>query len=90
MLADLYAQAPAEVWGFDVAQRTGLKGGSLYPVFRRLEEAGLVESRWEEWDSELERPRRRYYRLTPDGVAFCRARIVEQRPVGEGIWDVVR
>lgn len=75
VLGFLYEAAPAEQWGYHISGSTGLKGGSLYPVFRRLEDAGLVASRWEaDEHSEAEgRPRRRYYALTPDGLAYCRA-----------------
>ena len=38
--------------------------GMLYPVLRRMEERGLVRSRWGESD---EGRRRRYYRITPAG-----------------------
>ena len=38
--------------------------GTLYPLLRRMEEQGLLES-W--WLTEQARPRK-YYRTTPDGV----------------------
>ncbi len=52
--------------------------GMLYPVLHRLEEAGLVTSRWE--TAETGRPRK-YYRLTDAGRTEL-ARLVEQ-------WQVV-
>jgi DNA-binding PadR family transcriptional regulator len=39
--------------------------GTLYPLLRRLEGAGILGSRWELGEG---RPRR-YYRLSPDGEA---------------------
>lgn len=39
--------------------------GMLYPVLHRLERAGLVESRWERAESGR---RRKYYRITEDGL----------------------
>jgi DNA-binding PadR family transcriptional regulator len=52
-------------YGFDIADVTGLRRGSVYPVLRRLEKAGLVSAEWE--DSRIAhdsgRPPRRYYRL---------------------------
>jgi len=38
--------------------------GTLYPVLHRLEDAGLITSRWRVSDSGR---RRKYYRLTPSG-----------------------
>ena len=32
-------------YGFDISDATGLPSGTVYPVLRRLEEAGLLRSR---------------------------------------------
>ncbi|UFP93811.1 PadR family transcriptional regulator [Gloeobacter morelensis] len=43
--------------------------GSLYPALTRLEDKGFVNSKWgEEKLEELGGARRRYYKITPDGV----------------------
>lgn len=57
-------------YGFDIMEFTGLASGSVYPILRRFEEHGLVDSEWED-EAEAHqdgRPRRRHYRLTPDGL----------------------
>jgi PadR family transcriptional regulator PadR len=52
-------------YGFDVMEKTGLQSGTVYPALRRLEQIGLIQSKWEQGDAqELERPQRRYYKLT--------------------------
>jgi len=43
--------------------------GTLYKALGRLEELGLLRSRWEEAAAAEGRPRRRLYELTEDGVA---------------------
>lgn len=55
--------------GFVILEVTGLRAGTVYPVLRRLEENGLVESSWENPERAREegRPARRYYRLTKEG-----------------------
>lgn len=59
----------SEHYGLALMRTTGLKSGSLYPALGRLEKSGLVARRWEDIDPSVEgRPRRRLYRLTPDGV----------------------
>jgi DNA-binding PadR family transcriptional regulator len=69
-----------ERYGLEVGQAAGLRGGSLYPVFGRLEDAGLVTSRWEETDpAEAGRPRRRLYKLNPAGIAYARQAVAEAR-----------
>jgi PadR family transcriptional regulator len=56
--------------GFDIADRTGLQTGTVYPALRRLETLGFVRSKWE--DEKIarreQRPARRYYEITPTGV----------------------
>ena len=56
--------------GFDVLDATGLPSGTVYPILRRLEEAGCVRSQWEPAErAQAEgRPPRRYYELTGAGA----------------------
>lgn len=58
-------------YGFDVMRITELPSGTVYPILRRLEGSGLVTSAWEK-EAEAhgdDRPARRYYRVTPEGIA---------------------
>jgi len=74
------ADSPAQWWhGYDIAKRTGLKSGTLYPILIRLAERGLLESSWEE-EQPAGRPRRHLYRLTPDGLARAQAALAERAP----------
>lgn len=61
---------PAEpLCGADVQKRCTVASGTLYPILLRLESAGWFVSRWENIDpSSAGRPRRRLYRLTPNGL----------------------
>lgn len=45
---------------------SGLKGGTVYPVLGRLDDEGLVASKWVVGDAG---PARRYFWLTPAGHA---------------------
>jgi len=56
--------------GFDLLDATGLPSGTVYPILRRLEAAGLVKSRWEPVTIARDegRPPRRYYQLTGAGA----------------------
>lgn len=62
-----------ELYGLKIAQNAGRKAGSVYPILARLEEAGWVESSWEREERGDRGPRRRFYRLVPDGLAAARA-----------------
>ncbi|MFT4112815.1 PadR family transcriptional regulator [Silvibacterium sp.] len=60
-----------QVYGFSVMEQTGLPSGTVYPAMRRLERDGLIASKWEAQaiaDRE-QRPPRKYYRLTREGLA---------------------
>ena len=54
--------------GYALAQQTGLKSGTLYPILIRLADRGLVEACWQD-EPVPGRPRRHLYRLTADGAA---------------------
>jgi PadR family transcriptional regulator PadR len=68
---EAFLDNPAEqLSGADVAKRCGLASGTLYPILLRLEAAGWFVSRWESIDPVTAgRPRRRLYRLTPNGLS---------------------
>jgi PadR family transcriptional regulator len=84
----VFVEDPATpCYGLELMKATGLPSGSLYPALARLERAGWVRSRRENIDPVIEgRPPRRYYELTPDGLAQARcelAVLAEQlRPPG--------
>jgi PadR family transcriptional regulator PadR len=56
-------------YGFDIMDATGLPSGTVYPLLRRLEGIGCVESQWEgeTYAASQGRPARKYYRITPEG-----------------------
>ncbi|CAL9326371.1 PadR family transcriptional regulator [Streptomyces olindensis] len=63
-----------ELYGLEVCARAQLASGTIHPILARLESVGWLVSRWEEADPhEQGRPRRRYYRLSPDGCVSARA-----------------
>src|SRR5262249_37064342 len=66
----LQAVANGYRYGFDIMDVTGLPSGSVYPALRRMELAGLVESKWEpEGLAQDEgRPPRKYYEVTTSGT----------------------
>ena len=56
--------------GYFLSKQSGLKSGTLYPIMMRLEERGLLESRWQQ-SPHPGRPARRMCRLTVKGRAFA-------------------
>ena len=83
----LYAIAYGHAYGFDVIDATGLGSGTVYPILRRLERAGLLTSaREREREAHAEqRPPRRYYTVTGAGQAALRAAL-ERHPGVAGVF----
>ncbi|MBD2896975.1 hypothetical protein amrb99_59280 [Actinomadura sp. RB99] len=69
-----------ELHGWPIVHNTKRAGPTVYRVLDRLEDAGWVSARWEEQDPGVNRPRRRYYRLTPNGLEEVRELLGQRRP----------
>jgi PadR family transcriptional regulator PadR len=73
VLRELLADPTAEKYGLEIGKAVELAPGTVQPILHKFEEIGWLESRFEEIDpSDAGRPRRRYYRLTPDGAELAR------------------
>lgn len=74
ILAALLEDPSREWYGLELMQLAGLRSGTTYSTLARMHEAGWLDAHWEEQAaSELGRPRRRFYRLTPTGAYEGRA-----------------
>jgi PadR family transcriptional regulator PadR len=84
----VFADAPLEEhYGLEVCEEAGLPGGTIYPILARLEKVGWLESAWEEIDeSKAGRRRRRFYKLTPNGIERTRLAFEKVRqPMWHGV-----
>lgn len=74
--------------GSDMAKRTKLLSGTLYPILARLERSGWLSSEWENLNpSEAGRPRKRLYRLT--GIGYNKSNEALSQlgvPIKEAQW----
>jgi DNA-binding PadR family transcriptional regulator len=69
VLRAFIADPAREMYGLEIARAAELATGTIHPILARLEGCGWLESRWEDLGQEaVGRPRRRFYKLTPDGV----------------------
>ena len=83
--------AEEDSYGYAILQRVReLSGGRmewtdgmLYPVLHRLERLGHVEARWQVAESGR---RRKYYRITPGGLA----QLAEERKQWQAVDDTLR
>ena len=76
VLRALLDDPAGEHYGLEISKESGLPTGSIYPILARMEVSGLVTSAWEDIDeTRAKRRRRRYYRLTSDGLEFARGEV---------------
>ncbi|BBC29075.1 hypothetical protein SGFS_003660 [Streptomyces graminofaciens] len=82
-------------YGLELCELAGLPSGTIYPILARLELAGWVDSTWEDpaVHEKAGRPRRRFYRITQEGVeqardSLARAYRSRKRPLPG--WAVAR
>jgi PadR family transcriptional regulator len=73
-------QQNVELHGWGLMRTTKRPGPTIYRVLDRLEDAEWVTARWEDSNPDLSKPRRRFYRLTPTGLAQARTILAERRP----------
>ncbi|MCX4993315.1 MULTISPECIES: PadR family transcriptional regulator [unclassified Streptomyces] len=82
-------------YGLELCELAGLPSGTIYPILARLEQAGWVDSTWEDpaVHEEAGRPRRRFYRITHDGAEQARetlARAYQSRKQPLPGWAAAR
>lgn len=73
--------------GFDIMDATGLPSGTVYPILRRLDREGLVESTWEKAGTAQreQRPPRRLYEITPPGTAMLTQALDRHRALEQAV-----
>jgi DNA-binding PadR family transcriptional regulator len=90
VLQEFLSQPTEQLSGADIAQRSKLASGTLYPLLKRLEDAEWLTSKWEDVSPrEVGRPRRRLYKITAIGNRRARAAFHEiQAPMGVPAWSM--
>lgn len=80
VLRALLENPTRELYGLEICGSAGLASGTIHPILARLEALGWVESHWEDVDPVEEgRPRRRYYKLSPEGAECARHALATAR-----------
>jgi DNA-binding PadR family transcriptional regulator len=64
--------------GWELAQEAGQTGPNVYRGLERLRLAGWVDYWWEAQNPHPGKPRRRFFRLTDDGLAAAEALLAER------------
>jgi PadR family transcriptional regulator len=69
-----------DLYGLKIANAIQRPTGSVFPILARLEQFGWVTSEWEVSEPSVRGPRRRFYRLSPQGLGAARSALAERRP----------
>jgi PadR family transcriptional regulator PadR len=69
-----------EMHGWAIMKGTTRTGPTVYKILERLESSGWVTARWEEQAPDSNKPRRRFYRLTPRGTSKARTLLEARAP----------
>jgi PadR family transcriptional regulator, regulatory protein PadR len=73
VLRALLVDPSREMFGLEICKAAELPSGTIHPILARFEALEWLDSRWEDVDPhEAGRPRRRYYRLNPEGAQMAR------------------
>lgn len=78
LLEAFEADAPP-LHGWAIMKATARSGPTVYGVLDRMEDAHWIVGRWEELPPDHNRPRRRFYELTPNGVGEVRTLLAGRR-----------
>ncbi|WP_425439909.1 PadR family transcriptional regulator [Puniceibacterium antarcticum] len=69
-----------ECSGYEICKLLGFSSGTVYPLLVKADKLGLLSSRWENAEpSDLGRPRRKYYRITGQGLHAVEGRMRQLR-----------
>ena len=84
------ARLTEERYGYTLRQALAADGlemeeSTLYPLLRRLETQGLLHSEWRE----EEKRKKRFYRLSPQGVAMLAALTTEWRGINASLDKIL-
>jgi PadR family transcriptional regulator PadR len=67
-------------WGYELSRQAGVRSGTIYPMLTQMLREGWLSDGWEDPNKIVEkRPPRRYYEITPLGLARLGALLAEAR-----------
>jgi DNA-binding PadR family transcriptional regulator len=83
VLLDAFDNDRQELHGWAIMKATARSGPTVYGVLDRLEDAHWITGRWENHHPQPNKPRRRFYQLTPTGVVSASRLLTARRPTSQ-------
>ena len=90
LILAVLAELRIERYGYTLRKALAEKGieideGTLYPLLRRLESQGLLNSEWREEDKR----NKRFYRLSPDGKVILKQLSAEWKTITASLEEML-
>lgn len=90
LIVAVLAQLRKEHYGYTLRKDLGALGieideGTLYPLLRRLETQGLLESEWREENNR----RKRFYKLSREGRAILKQLLTELAQINASLTRII-
>jgi PadR family transcriptional regulator PadR len=83
VLLEAFDNDRQELHGWVIMKAAARSGPTVYGVLDRLEDAEWITGRWEDHHPQLNKPRRRFYQLTPTGAVSAFRLVTARRPVAQ-------
>src|ERR1700689_1706179 len=74
-----------DLHGWAIMKAAKRSGPTVYGILDRLEDMSWITGEWEAQNPDPSRPRRRFYRITPTGLASATQLLVRHRPQPPGL-----
>lgn len=91
LIVAVLAALQEEQYGYTLRKALGEHGmaideSTLYPLLRRLESQGLLQSEWREEDKR----NKRFYRLSPDGKVMLKQLLAEWNSIDSSLGEILK
>jgi PadR family transcriptional regulator len=80
VLLEAFDNDRQELHGWAIMKAAARSGPTVYGVLDRLEDAEWITGRWEDHHPQPNKPRRRFYQLTPTGAVSASRLLAARRP----------
>jgi DNA-binding PadR family transcriptional regulator len=80
VLLEAFNNDRQELHGWAIMKAAERSGPTVYGVLDRLEDANWITGRWEDHHPQPNKPRRRFYHLTPTGAVAAFRLLAARRP----------
>ena len=83
VLLEAFDNDRQELHGWAIMKAAERSGPTVYGVLDRLEDANWITGRWEDHHPQPNKPRRRFYQLTPTGAVSASRLLTARRPAAK-------